>query len=122
MLHEEHGADCYLLFNEEPDLYRSRVKHRAIGVVYDPLREKTGNYVPSIMSKRYDALIIWIKQPHFIPSTMPAEKTKNFGKDVPLKRAGQPAELAPVYVLLASQDSSYMTGSTVQVTGGTPTI
>ena len=57
-----------------------------------------------------------------IPSTMPPEKVKNFGHDTPLKRAGQPAELAPIYVLLASQDSSYMTGSTVQVTGGTPTI
>ena len=57
-----------------------------------------------------------------IPSTMPVEKVKNFGKDVPLQRAGQPAELAAVYVLLASQDSSYMTGSTVQVTGGSPTI
>ena len=57
-----------------------------------------------------------------IPSTMPAEKVKNFGQDVPLKRAGQPAELAPAYVLLASQDSSYMTSSTIQVTGGTPTI
>jgi NAD(P)-dependent dehydrogenase (short-subunit alcohol dehydrogenase family) len=57
-----------------------------------------------------------------IPSTMPPENVKNFGKDVPLKRAGQPAELAAVYVLLASDDSSYMTGSTVQVTGGTPTI
>lgn len=57
-----------------------------------------------------------------IPSTMPPEKVKNFGHDVPLKRAGQPAELAPAYVLLASQDSSYMTGSTIQVTGGSPTI
>jgi NAD(P)-dependent dehydrogenase (short-subunit alcohol dehydrogenase family) len=57
-----------------------------------------------------------------IPSTMPPEKVKSFGQDVPLKRAGQPAELAPAYVLLASQDSSYMTASTVQVTGGTPTI
>ncbi len=57
-----------------------------------------------------------------IPSTMEPEKVKTFGQDVPLKRPGQPAELAPVYVLLASQDSSYMTGSTVQVTGGTPTI
>jgi NAD(P)-dependent dehydrogenase (short-subunit alcohol dehydrogenase family) len=57
-----------------------------------------------------------------IPSTMDEEKFRNFGKDTPLKRAGQPAELAPVYVLLASQDSSYMTGSTVQVTGGPPTI
>jgi len=57
-----------------------------------------------------------------IPSTMPEEKVKTFGKDVPLGRAGQPAELAPAYVLLASQDSSYMTSSTIQVTGGTPTI
>jgi NAD(P)-dependent dehydrogenase (short-subunit alcohol dehydrogenase family) len=57
-----------------------------------------------------------------IPATMPPEKADTFGQDVPLKRAGQPAELAPVYVLLASDDSSYMTGSTVQVTGGSPTI
>lgn len=57
-----------------------------------------------------------------IPSTMPAEEVKEFGKNTPMKRAGQPAELAPIYVLLASDDSSYMTGSTVQVTGGTPTI
>lgn len=57
-----------------------------------------------------------------IPSTMPEENVKTFGKNTPLKRAGQPAELAAVYVLLASKDSSYMTGSTVQVTGGSPTI
>ncbi|WP_224999142.1 SDR family oxidoreductase [Cesiribacter sp. SM1] len=57
-----------------------------------------------------------------IPSTMPEEQVKSFGKNVPLKRAGQPAELAATYVLLASQDSSYMTGATVQITGGTPTI
>ncbi len=57
-----------------------------------------------------------------IPATMPPEKVKTFGQDVPLKRAGQPAELAAAFVLLASQDSSYMTGSTVQVTGGYPTI
>lgn len=57
-----------------------------------------------------------------IPSTMPEDQVQNFGKNVPLGRAGQPAELAAIYVLLASGDSSYMTGSTVQVTGGTPTI
>lgn len=57
-----------------------------------------------------------------IPPTMPEEQVKTFGQNVPLGRAGQPAELAPIYVLLASEDSSYMTGSTVQVTGGTPTI
>jgi NAD(P)-dependent dehydrogenase (short-subunit alcohol dehydrogenase family) len=57
-----------------------------------------------------------------IPSTMPPEHVKEFGQDVPLKRAAQPAELAPAYVLLASQESSYMTSSTIQVTGGSPTI
>lgn len=57
-----------------------------------------------------------------IPSTMPEDEVKNFGKNVPMQRAAQPAELAPAFVLLASQDSSYMTGSTIQVTGGYPTI
>ena len=57
-----------------------------------------------------------------IPATMPQEEVKTFGKDTPLGRAAQPAELAPAFVLLASEDSSYMTGSTVQVTGGTPSI
>lgn len=57
-----------------------------------------------------------------IPSTMPEENVKTFGKNTPLKRAAQPVELSPVYVLLASEESSYMTGSTVQVTGGTPSI
>jgi NAD(P)-dependent dehydrogenase (short-subunit alcohol dehydrogenase family) len=57
-----------------------------------------------------------------IPATMPQEKVKTFGQDVPLKRAGQPAELAGAFVLLASQDGSYMTCSTIQVTGGSATI
>lgn len=57
-----------------------------------------------------------------IPSTMPEDQVKEFGKQTPLGRAGQPAELAPAFVLLASEESSYMVGSTVQVTGGTPTI
>ena len=57
-----------------------------------------------------------------IPSTMPPEEVEKFGEQTPMKRAGQPVELAPAYVLLASQESSYMTASTIQVTGGTPTI
>jgi NAD(P)-dependent dehydrogenase (short-subunit alcohol dehydrogenase family) len=57
-----------------------------------------------------------------IPSTMPAEKVKNFGKQVPMKRPGQPCELAPVYVLLASNEASYVSGATVAVTGGEPII
>ncbi|GAA4912667.1 SDR family oxidoreductase [Mucilaginibacter defluvii] len=57
-----------------------------------------------------------------IPSTFPGEDVSKFGENVPLKRAGQPAELADTYVLLASEGSSYITGATIQVTGGTPTI
>lgn len=55
-----------------------------------------------------------------IVSTMPPEQTKEFGKQTPLQRAGQPAELAPAYVFLASQESSYITGEVIGVTGGTP--
>ncbi|MCV7400537.1 SDR family oxidoreductase [Mycobacterium fragae] len=57
-----------------------------------------------------------------IPSTMPAEKVKSFGENVPLGRAGQPAELASIYVLLASDDASYISGARVAVTGGRPIL
>jgi NAD(P)-dependent dehydrogenase (short-subunit alcohol dehydrogenase family) len=57
-----------------------------------------------------------------IPSTMPPEKVESFGKDTPLGRAGQPAELAPVYVLLASDDGSYVSGARIAVTGGRPIL
>lgn len=57
-----------------------------------------------------------------IPATMPEEQVKSFGSEVPLKRAGQPAEVAPVYVLLASDQGSYISGARVPVTGGTPII
>jgi len=57
-----------------------------------------------------------------IPSTMPEDAVKNFGKQVPLQRAGQPAELATAYVMLADPLSSYTSGTTVAVTGGKPFI
>jgi len=57
-----------------------------------------------------------------IPATMPEEKVANFGDDTPLGRAGQPAELAPVYVLLASDEGSYISGARVAVTGGRPVL
>lgn len=57
-----------------------------------------------------------------IPSTMPEDSVKNFGKQVPLGRAGQPAELATAYVMLADPLSSYTSGTTVAVTGGKPFI
>jgi NAD(P)-dependent dehydrogenase (short-subunit alcohol dehydrogenase family) len=57
-----------------------------------------------------------------IPATMPEEKVESFGQQVPLGRAGQPAELAPVYVLLASDEASYVSGARVAVTGGKPIL
>ena len=53
-----------------------------------------------------------------IPSTFGTEKTKEFGKNTPFERPAQPAELAPVYVLLASPQASYITGEVYGVTGG----
>jgi NAD(P)-dependent dehydrogenase (short-subunit alcohol dehydrogenase family) len=53
-----------------------------------------------------------------IPSTMPPEKSASFGKKTMIGRAGQPAELAGAYVLLASDEGSYMTGAVIPVTGG----
>ena len=57
-----------------------------------------------------------------IPATMPSERVESFGENTPLGRAGQPKELAPVYVLLASDDASYVSGARVAVTGGKPIL
>ncbi|MFL5811425.1 MAG: erythromycin esterase family protein [Flavisolibacter sp.] len=58
-MHSESSKDRYLLFNSVDTRmeYDSSIKHRAIGVVYNPDRERLGNYVPSVMSQRYDAFI-----------------------------------------------------------------
>src|SRR5439155_6601774 len=53
-----------------------------------------------------------------IPSTFPPDKVQSFGSDVPMKRAGQPEEVAPCYVFLASDDSSYMSGQILHPNGG----
>jgi NAD(P)-dependent dehydrogenase (short-subunit alcohol dehydrogenase family) len=55
-----------------------------------------------------------------IPATMPEKKVESFGEDTPIGRAGQPAELAPAYVFFASQESSFITGEVLGVTGGKP--
>jgi NAD(P)-dependent dehydrogenase (short-subunit alcohol dehydrogenase family) len=57
-----------------------------------------------------------------IPATMPKEKVKHFGEQYPMKRPAQPCELAPVYVMLATDEASYVSGATVAVTGGKPII
>jgi NAD(P)-dependent dehydrogenase (short-subunit alcohol dehydrogenase family) len=57
-----------------------------------------------------------------IPSTMPPEQVKEFGKSYPMGRPAQPKELAPVYVMLATDEASYVSGATVAVTGGKPIL
>jgi hypothetical protein len=57
-----------------------------------------------------------------IPATMPPEQVESFGQEVPMKRPGQPKEVATLFVFLASEDSSFVTGSRYAVTGGTPIL
>jgi NAD(P)-dependent dehydrogenase (short-subunit alcohol dehydrogenase family) len=57
-----------------------------------------------------------------IPATMPPDQVEEFGQQVPMGRVGQPAELAPVYVLLASDEASYVSGARIAVTGGKPIL
>lgn len=57
-----------------------------------------------------------------IPSTMPPDQVASFGKETPIGRPAQPKELAPVYVMLATDEASYVSGATVAVTGGKPII
>ena len=57
-----------------------------------------------------------------IPSTMPPDQVKSFGKSTPLGRPAQPKELAPAYVMLATDEASYVSGATIAVTGGKPII
>ncbi|WP_428946135.1 glucose 1-dehydrogenase [Pantoea sp. FN060301] len=57
-----------------------------------------------------------------IPSTMPADQVEDFGSVVPMQRAGQPAELAAAYVMLASDEASYISGANIAVTGGVAVI
>jgi hypothetical protein len=57
-----------------------------------------------------------------IPSTMPPEHVEKFGKNTPLGRPGQPKEVAPAYVLLASDEASYISGAVLPVTGGKPIL
>lgn len=57
-----------------------------------------------------------------IPATMPPDQVESFGSQVPMKRAGQPKEVAPVFVMLASDEASYISGARIAVTGGTPIL
>jgi len=57
-----------------------------------------------------------------IPSTMPADEVASFGDETPMKRPGQPKEVAPVFVMLASDEASYISGAMLPVTGGMPVL
>jgi len=57
-----------------------------------------------------------------IPSTMPSEQVAKFGQQTPMKRPAQPKELQAAYVMLASDEASYISGATIAVTGGVPMI
>lgn len=57
-----------------------------------------------------------------IPASLPEDSVRNFGAQVPMKRPAQPSELAPIYVLLASDEASYVSGATVAATGGKPLL
>lgn len=56
------------------------------------------------------------------PASLPASNVAEFGKQVPFKRPAQPVELAPPYVMLASDEASYISGATIAVTGGKPVM
>jgi NAD(P)-dependent dehydrogenase (short-subunit alcohol dehydrogenase family) len=57
-----------------------------------------------------------------IPSTMPVDEVKSFGQETPIGRPAQPKELAPAYVMLATDEASYISGATIAVTGGKPIL
>lgn len=77
VLHEKSIKSGYILFNKESDgLYQTEINHRAIGVVYNPEREKYGNYVPSVLSKRYDAFIFFDETKALHPLHLHTDKHK----------------------------------------------
>jgi len=76
-LHQQSNKNKYILFEEEADsIYKTRIAHRAIGVVYHPLNEKRGNYVPSMLNKRYNALIYFDETRALHPLHMEPHNTK----------------------------------------------
>lgn len=86
VLHKQSSESRYILFNEDAhgNYFSESIHHRAIGVVYDPAREKFGNYVPSVMSQRYDAFIYLdetqaLHPLHMQPHTEKMPETYPFG-------------------------------------------
>jgi erythromycin esterase-like protein len=76
ILHKE-NKNGYILFDEDTDeLYAKQIPHRAIGVVYDPAMEKYGNYVPSVLAQRYDALVFIDKTKALHPLRLHPDRNK----------------------------------------------
>jgi erythromycin esterase-like protein len=76
-LHRKDIDSCYILFSNEMDrLYQTDIHHRAIGVVYNPAHERYGNYVPSILAKRYDAFIFFNETRALHPLLLHPDKHK----------------------------------------------
>jgi NAD(P)-dependent dehydrogenase (short-subunit alcohol dehydrogenase family) len=97
-------------------------------IAYDVTKAGVANFMAALAGLLADKGIransvapgpIWTP---LIPSTMPPEQVASFGQQVPLGRAGQPAEVAPAYVLLASDEASYISGARIAVTGGNPIL
>lgn len=77
ILHKKNMSSGYVLFSNEPDsIYQTDIDHRAIGVVYNPSKEKYGNYVPSVLSRRYDALIYFDETKALHPLYLHVDKHK----------------------------------------------
>lgn len=73
LLHKKYGQDCFFIFEENNDsIFTKKIDHRAIGVVYNPERERFGNYVPTVMNRRYDAFIFLDETKALYPLHMPA--------------------------------------------------
>ncbi len=85
------------------------------GAIVAFTRSFAKNVAPKIRVNAVAPGPIWTP---LITSTFPEEKVKSFGADTPLQRPGEPAEVAPAFVFLASNDSSYMTGQVLHVNGG----
>ena len=97
-------------------------------IAYDVTKAGVANFMAALAQLLADKGIransvapgpIWTP---LIPATMPAEQVASFGQQVPLGRAGQPAEVAPAYVFLASDEASYVSGARIAVTGGKPIL
>jgi NAD(P)-dependent dehydrogenase (short-subunit alcohol dehydrogenase family) len=100
-------------FNPSPELFDYAMTKAALVAFTKALAQQLGN-----RGVRVNAVApgpIWTP---LIPATEWPDHLPEFGKDTPLGRAGQPAELAPAYVFLASQEASYVSGAVVPVTGG----